>query len=150
MLDDIGAFDESFFAYLEDADVAWRARMGGWRCLYAPAAIVRHHHSSSLGHGSPAKHYLVGRNRVRMLAKNATSQQLIRSSPWILVYELAYVAFAVSTSFSFAPINGRVRGIVDWPTYRRAGARHRAAISLSPAQGLRRALNRHFEYEVER
>ncbi len=32
MLDDIGGFDESFFAYLEDADVAWRARMAGWRC----------------------------------------------------------------------------------------------------------------------
>ena len=42
MLDDVkeGAewFDESFFAYREDADLAWRAQWRGWRCLYVPEA----------------------------------------------------------------------------------------------------------------
>ena len=41
MIDDIGGFDESFFAYYEDADVAWRARMAGWRCLFTPCARAR-------------------------------------------------------------------------------------------------------------
>lgn len=36
-------FDEDFFAYREDADLAWRARLLGWRCRYAPAARARHH-----------------------------------------------------------------------------------------------------------
>src|SRR5204862_527470 len=71
MLDAIGGLDASFFAYLEDADLAWRARMAGWRCVLAPRAIALHRHSPTLGHGSNAKHLLVGRNRVRMLAKNA-------------------------------------------------------------------------------
>src|SRR5207249_365571 len=45
MLDAIGGLDASFFAYLEDADLAWRARMAGWRCVLAPRAIALHHHS---------------------------------------------------------------------------------------------------------
>jgi GT2 family glycosyltransferase len=35
-------FDEDFFAYREDADVAWRAQLIGWKCLYTPFAIAYH------------------------------------------------------------------------------------------------------------
>jgi GT2 family glycosyltransferase len=46
MLDEIAAggeyFDESFFAYREDADLAWRAQWLGWRCLYVPEARAFH------------------------------------------------------------------------------------------------------------
>jgi GT2 family glycosyltransferase len=35
-------FDEAFFAYREDADLAWRAQWMGWRCLYVPEAIGFH------------------------------------------------------------------------------------------------------------
>ena len=40
-LDD-GFFDPDFFAYREDADVAWRAQLLGWRCLYVPDATAHH------------------------------------------------------------------------------------------------------------
>ena len=46
LIDDIAFrgefFDADFFAYREDADVAWRAQLFGWRCLYAPRAIAHH------------------------------------------------------------------------------------------------------------
>lgn len=46
MLDDIAVegeyFDEQFFAYREDADLAWRAQLMGWRCLYTPRAVAWH------------------------------------------------------------------------------------------------------------
>ena len=46
MLDDVRMgeeyFDEAFFAYREDADLAWRAQWLGWRCLYVPEAKGRH------------------------------------------------------------------------------------------------------------
>lgn len=46
MLDDIKTgdeyFDEDFFVYREDADVAWRAQWLGWRCLYVPEARAFH------------------------------------------------------------------------------------------------------------
>ena len=35
-------FDEDFFAYREDADVAWRAQLLGWRCVYTPRAVAWH------------------------------------------------------------------------------------------------------------
>ena len=93
MLDKIGGFDETFFAFFEDVDVAWRAQAQGWIALYAPGAVVYHHHSATARHGSPAKLYLVGRNRVRTLAKNATTAMLLRNAPGIVLYELAYVVF---------------------------------------------------------
>ena len=35
-------FDEKYFAYYEDVDLAWRARIQGWKCLYEPRAIAYH------------------------------------------------------------------------------------------------------------
>jgi GT2 family glycosyltransferase len=35
-------FDEDFFAFREDGDLAWRAQVMGWKCLYAPAAVAWH------------------------------------------------------------------------------------------------------------
>ena len=35
-------FDENYFAYYEDVDLAWRARIQGWKCLYEPKAIAYH------------------------------------------------------------------------------------------------------------
>jgi GT2 family glycosyltransferase len=40
---DVGLFDEWFFAYYEDVDISFRARLAGWRLRYAPEAIVYHH-----------------------------------------------------------------------------------------------------------
>jgi GT2 family glycosyltransferase len=46
MIEDIsvsdGFFDSDFFAYREDADVAWRAQLLGWKCLYTPLAVGYH------------------------------------------------------------------------------------------------------------
>ncbi|MBD0282481.1 MAG: glycosyltransferase [Thermoleophilaceae bacterium] len=143
MLERVGGFDESFFAYFEDVDLAWRARAHGWRALYAPGAVVYHHHSATARHGSPAKLYFVGRNRVRTLAKNATTPMLLRSAPRILLYDAAYVAFASVSARSLAPLQGRLQGLREWRRYRRKGARHRRAVELGAPLGFRRALQRH-------
>lgn len=42
MLRDIGMFDEDFFAYYEDADISFRAQLGGWKVYYEPTAIAYH------------------------------------------------------------------------------------------------------------
>ncbi len=46
MIEDISLngefFDNDFFAYREDADVAWRAQLLGWKCLYVPTAVAHH------------------------------------------------------------------------------------------------------------
>jgi GT2 family glycosyltransferase len=146
MLDAIGDFDESFFAYLEDADLAWRARMCGWRSVYAPRAIVRHHHSSTLGHRSPQKYMLVGRNRVRMLAKNATVSQLIRRGLAIVAYDLVYVAYVALRARTLAPLQGRIAGLREWRKYRDAGRPTRRPIRMPRSPGLLAALRRDRAY----
>ena len=141
MLDDVGGFDGSFFVYLEDADVAWRARMRGWRALYAPAAVAYHRYSATSGHASGFKYFHVGRNRVRLLAKNASVRQLARALPRILVYDAAYVVAVAAWDRTLAPLTGRLRGLREWRRYRRAGAGRRA-VPLEPARGIRGALAR--------
>jgi GT2 family glycosyltransferase len=139
MLDQIGGFDTTFFAFVEDADVAWRARMRGWRSMFAPTAIVHHHHSATAQHGSALKHYHVGRNRVRLLAKNADSGLLRRYGPAMVAYDLAYVLAHALIDRTLAPARGRLAGLCEWRRYRRTGADSRRPVELSPVRGLRAA-----------
>ena len=148
MIDAVGGFDSSFFAYLEDADLAWRARMQGWRCLYAPRAVSFHHHSVSLGHSSRAKHFLVGRNRVRMLAKNATTTQLLRWGLVMFSYDFAYILFVAARRSTLAPLRGRLRGLHEWRSYRAAGSAYRTRVALARPSGLREALRRNRVYNA--
>lgn len=69
MLDHIGGFDEDFFAYADDAELGLRARISGWRCIYVPTAVVRHHRGATLGVGSVRRLHLIERNRVLLAAK---------------------------------------------------------------------------------
>jgi GT2 family glycosyltransferase len=142
MLDEVGGLDESFFFALEDADLAWRARMAGWRALYAPAAVVWHHHGTTGRHTSAFKHFHVGRNRVRMLAKNAAPAHLRRYGAAIALYDLGYVVYAIAADRTLAPLRGRIEGLREWGSYRRAGASGRAPVELEPVRGFRAALGR--------
>ena len=69
MLDEIGLFDEEFFAYADDVDLGLRARLAGWQCIYVPSAKVYHKYSASSSAHSPFKAFLVERNRIWVLLK---------------------------------------------------------------------------------
>jgi len=141
MLDEVGGMDETYFFALEDADLAWRARMHGWHCMYAPGAVAHHRHGATTAHGSDAKYFHVGLNRVRTLAKNADARTLRRYALMMIVYDLGYVALAAISDRTLAPLRGRVRGLREWRRYRRAG-RPQLPVELAPPQGLRAALAR--------
>jgi GT2 family glycosyltransferase len=70
-LEDVGLFDELFFLYYEDVDLSWRGRARGWRFLYAPRALMRHHHATSTVEGSALFIYENERNHLVTLLKNA-------------------------------------------------------------------------------
>ncbi len=70
MLEDIGLYDEDFFAYADETDMGWRAQLAGWKCAYNPGAIVYHFHSASAGSYSPFKAFLVERNRIWLAVKS--------------------------------------------------------------------------------
>ena len=79
MLQDVGLFDEDFFMYYEDTDLAWRARLRGWKILYVPDSVVRHVHCGTATEWSPFFIYHVDRNRLAMLFKNGTARQVARA-----------------------------------------------------------------------
>lgn len=49
VFEELEGFDEDFFAYYEDVDLAFRARLRGWRVVYQPTARVRHHVGATSG-----------------------------------------------------------------------------------------------------
>jgi GT2 family glycosyltransferase len=142
MLDEIGGFDGRYFLYLDDADVAWRSRMAGWRALYCPQAVVWHDHSATTRHGSSFKYFYVGRSRVRLLAKNADRRQLLRYGVQMLAFDLGYVIFVAMVDHSLAPLRGRLAGLREWRPLRAETAARRRPVELDRRQGFAAALRR--------
>jgi GT2 family glycosyltransferase len=95
LLDDIGPFAGDFFSYLEDADLAWRARLRGWGAVLAPGARARHVYSASGGQGSPFKQRLLGRNRLRLIVRCLPAPILRSCAPSILRYDLLATAYGL-------------------------------------------------------
>lgn len=77
MLEEVGLFDEDFFAYCEDTDLGFRARLSGWKAVSVPAAVVYHHYSGTGGRYTPFKAYLVERNRIWVALKNLPTRYLL-------------------------------------------------------------------------
>lgn len=147
MLSQTGGIDERFFAYLEDVDLAWRARAAGWSCVYEPRAIAYHRGSASSGEGSERKYFLVGRNRVRLLARNATSAQLLLALPGIALYDAAYVVYVALSARTLAPLRGRLAGSREWRSERRETRATRSKVRLSSARsGWIASLRQHRAY----
>lgn len=79
-------FDEVFFCYAEDTDLAWRARLLGLRAALADDTVIRHKLSrSSGGRNSPFVLYHGIRNSLLTLAKSWPAGLLLRCSPWIVL-----------------------------------------------------------------
>lgn len=94
MIEEIGGFDEDLFAYADDADLGLRARIAGWRCIYVPKAVVRHHRGSTLGVLSPDRLRLIERNRVLLAAKLFPGSLLWLNIPYYMARLCAGAAAA--------------------------------------------------------
>ncbi len=89
-------FDESFFMHKEDVDLAWRARLLGWRCWYAPEAAAVHVRTFR-----PSKRDTVPstlrlhavKNRYLLLLKNESLQGWLRDGLHILWYDLKIIGY---------------------------------------------------------
>lgn len=125
MLEDVALdgqyFDEDFFAYYEDADLAWRGQSRGWHCIYAPRAVATHVRGwgdtlRKRGHtpSTVSGPRLALRNRYLMTIKNDTTTYFLHDLPHILAAELPRLAYAALTRPRI------LLGLVDlaraWPT----------------------------------
>jgi hypothetical protein len=77
MLGQVGLLDDDFFMYYEDTDLSWRARLAGWKVVYAPQAVVLHIHCGTTVEWSPFFIFLTERNRLAMVFKNGPTWQVL-------------------------------------------------------------------------
>jgi len=101
-------FDQDFFAYKEDVDLAWRLRLYGWICWYVPQALCYHHRRLASYPGSGIKktfkrrrevskmlRALSFRNHHLMLIKNDQLLNIALTLPWVLTRELKVLFYAI-------------------------------------------------------
>nr|MBC7244961.1 glycosyltransferase family 2 protein [Chloroflexota bacterium] len=137
MLDEVGLFDEEYFGYLEDVDLAWRAQAFGWRCLYVPSARVYHVHSATGREGSPLKNYLLGRNKWWTIIKNYPWPYWLWHSPLILAYDLMAAAYGMVINRDPHGLQGRLAALQSLP----ATLHKRRAIQSCPGYSALRAFS---------
>lgn len=91
-------FDEDMALWASDADVAWRVREAGYRCVFEPSAVAWHVRFYSPGNRAllaPEHRRLQFRNRLLMLVKNETARGFARDAPFILGYEVLALGHAL-------------------------------------------------------
>ena len=99
-------FDESFFAYREDADLAWRLQRRTWRCLYWPAARAWHERGlkpEDGRRGTPEINRHSVRNRFLLRWSNADWRWLAICFPWWLVRDLMVTAACLTVERASMP-----------------------------------------------
>ena len=130
-LQDVGFFAERFFNYLEDADLAWRLRLRGWRCLLAPGAQVPHVYSATSGHHSPGKQRLLALNRWRVLIRCFPSPLWRRCAPLIARYDLLALGYGLLTR-NLPILHGRLQALRELPLLRRERRALAARATVAP------------------
>ena len=112
VFDEIGLFDELHFAYLEDIDVGWRAKLYGYDNVYCPDAAVYH-----VGSGTSGSRYnsfkvrLAARNCIYLNYKNMPCWQLLLNAPFLLAGIFVKYLFFVKNGFGGDYVSGLKEGI---------------------------------------
>lgn len=116
VLDEVGWFDESFFMYCDDVDLAWRQQLAGWRTVFAPSAVVFHYLSAS-GGGVTASYY-TGRNTIYVIVKNVPGPLLRKYWRAMLAAQLRISRDALRAwrgAAARSRLRGQVAGLLTWP-----------------------------------
>jgi GT2 family glycosyltransferase len=99
-------FAESFFAYREDAELAWRLQLRGWRCLYEPSAVAAHRRGfrperGRRGHEAINRYSV--RNRFLLRRHCADASWYLHCFPGWLLRDLMVVAACLTIEWSSLP-----------------------------------------------
>jgi GT2 family glycosyltransferase len=116
MLDQIGWLDADFFFSCEDVDLAWRAQLAGWRCVYAPAAVV--YHMLSATGGGPTASFYDGRNLIYVLVKDYPASLWRLHWPAVVRAQLRLSRDALRAwrgAAARARLRGQLAGLLSWP-----------------------------------
>jgi hypothetical protein len=110
----IGGLDEKHFAYLEDVDLGYRARIAGFENWYIPEAKVYHVGSATTGtRYNKKKVFLAARNTIFVIYKNMPVLQLALNVPFIFIGMFIKTLFFVRKGFGEDYCKGILEGIYD-------------------------------------
>lgn len=110
--DQVGLFDENHFAYLEDIDIGYRAKLHGYRNGFAANSIVYHAGSASSGSRYNAfKTRLASKNSVYIVYKNMPFLQIILNSPLLLAGFLIKFLFFIKKGLGKEYAAGLINGL---------------------------------------
>mgnify|MGYP002765295125 FL=1 len=120
VLKKIGGLDEQHFAYLEDVDLGYRARIDGFENWYTPEAKVYHVGSATTGtRYNEKKVFLAARNTIFVIYKNMPLLQLIINFPFIFAGMIVKTLFFVKKGFVKDYWSGICEGVRDCHKCRR-------------------------------
>lgn len=108
----VGMFDEEHFAYFEDIDIGYRAKLSGYRNWFAADAVVYHAGSATSGSRYNAfKTKLAARNSVYLIYKNMPFLQIFVNLPFLAAGFFVKTLFFVKKGFGAEYITGLANGI---------------------------------------
>lgn len=107
-LDDVGLFDERFFAYMEDVDLGVRLQFAGYRCLYVPDAVIFHKGSATARRIAGRRFHLLMRNSLFVFFQYMPLRRLLLWGPTILA-----VPFMVAVA-QRQPLRLAIAALVDF------------------------------------
>jgi len=108
----LGGFDEAHFAYLEDVDLGYRARLHGYKNVYEPAAKVIHAGSAASGsRHNPFKVNLSSTNAAYMIGKNMPFLQILFNFPFLFLGVLVKTVFFACKGMGLLYLKGYLKGI---------------------------------------
>lgn len=113
VLEQLGGFDDNFFAYLEDIDVGYRAKAEGYDNLFIPEAVV--YHAGSAVSGSRYNEFkvkLTARNSVYLIYKNMPFLQILLNSPFLLAGFMVKWLFFLKKGLGGVYAKGLVDGVI--------------------------------------
>lgn len=112
LLLELGLFDEEHFAYLEDIDIGYRARIYGYQNYFEPEAVV--YHAGSASSGSRYNAFKVGysaRNSIYLIAKNMPFVQILINLPLLAFGFFIKTLFFLKKGMGLIYVKGLLRGL---------------------------------------
>jgi GT2 family glycosyltransferase len=110
MIEKIGAFEESFFAYHEESDLYFRAFLAGWKCIYVPTSVVYHKGSATFNIVKKTFIYYHERNRIWFIYRFFPMDHIVRNIPTILYRELRTLINTMVNGWFLAYLKARLDG----------------------------------------
>lgn len=128
-LDEIGLFDENHFAYLEDVDIGYRARIAGYSNWYEPQAVVYHAGSGFSGSRyNEFKVNLSSRNSIYLILKNMPLLQIVINFPFLLMGFLTKIVFFIKKGYGHTYCKGLLKGFSLY--FSKEGRRQKVSFKL--------------------